>query len=166
MEAKGQGLGTEGFSACAFRRSGPISTGSSPWRLPSDTQRSILTSAGTYDIDKLMIALELHYGGGVPPSRGKSGKDKGSKGKPKGHDTHEPTASAAPEPTGESTYWPGTELFEVAEALSVTAQKLKHITQSSYWNYTQYFHRKHSTCGLLAEKYQPATYMTLQTHDI
>eukprot|EP00971_Amphidinium_carterae_P181685 3604632-Amphidinium_carterae.1 len=118
--------------------------------LPSDTQRLILSSAGSYDIDRLLVSLELHFGGGVPPTRskgkGKEGKDGKGKGS-KGHAAHvtDAPASAASEPDGvpeetgaptDYTDYPVDEwsdMNEVAEALSVTAQKLRHITQSRGW---------------------------------
>eukprot|EP00971_Amphidinium_carterae_P264539 5247810-Amphidinium_carterae.1 len=114
--------------------------------MPAETQRMILSSAGCYDIDRLMLSIELHFGGSLPPCKACKGKGKGKdKGKPKGHAAHvtdasgaeheqtpdQDTAAPGAEPAEEAEQWP--ELTEVAEALSVTAQKLRHLTQSRGW---------------------------------
>eukprot|EP00971_Amphidinium_carterae_P160439 3180407-Amphidinium_carterae.1 len=74
------------------KRSSGLVDSTYPQRV-AETQRLILSSAGSCDVDKLMLSLELHFGGGIPPSR--------AKGKGKGHATHVTDAVAGQEPTDE-----------------------------------------------------------------
>ena len=112
--------------------------------LPAPEQRLVLSSAGSYDITRLLLSVELHCAGHPPPTqtRGQEmGKAKGKGGKRAALQVHvtQTFSSSGAEPTSPEAIHEsrgseeGCELEEVAEALSVTAQRLKHLTLSRGW---------------------------------
>eukprot|EP00971_Amphidinium_carterae_P233915 4641645-Amphidinium_carterae.1 len=109
----------------------------------------ILSSAGSYDVDRLLVSIELHFSGQIPPSRArplqKGGKGgKGGQGGRQHHAHVTEEAAVAAEPVGQEGDEQHAELADMdgetwqlveqaSEALSVTAQKLKHLTQNRGW---------------------------------
>eukprot|EP00971_Amphidinium_carterae_P219268 4352575-Amphidinium_carterae.1 len=99
--------------------------------LPAQEQRNVLTAAGSYDTDRLRAAVELQFGGAPPPSRARppgKGKPPGKGGHGgRGHHAHQQPQQAADQTEMDAET---RAMTETIEALSVTAQRLKHLTQS------------------------------------
>eukprot|EP00971_Amphidinium_carterae_P114165 2262477-Amphidinium_carterae.1 len=52
--------------------------------LPVAEQRLVLSSAGVYEVEKILVSLELHFAGQVPPSKSRFTPKDGGKGKGEG----------------------------------------------------------------------------------
>eukprot|EP00971_Amphidinium_carterae_P048459 955239-Amphidinium_carterae.1 len=117
--------------------------------LPAAEQRMVLSSAGSYEVDRLLLSLELHFAGHIPPSRARVPPGKGGKGGKGGRQNaalvteelsqhaqaQEPPPEQPPsgEPSAEPEADPWCVMEEACEALSVTAQRLRHLTQNRGW---------------------------------
>eukprot|EP00971_Amphidinium_carterae_P249615 4954620-Amphidinium_carterae.1 len=154
VEAQLERSGLKGYQAEA--RAHKWLTGAN---LQAHDARNAISAAGAYDVEKLRVALDLMFPGSPPPDRlrPKGGKDKGGKGKNNQpqqalatehadaqphenydaegwHDVEQQAAAPEQEPATapEEVDW-HTEVSNLAEVLSVTAQRLKHFTLNRGW---------------------------------